>query len=724
MRQQTHKLLRRSSLQPGESLPSLLRRLGEANFYDPPTIMNRLCMRELHERQIFDNLMAPYEDKTFEVLASVTGIDPRDLYASSYHRFAGILTRPSDPTLTLNVDSIGEVPSLSAEIRRQRVRLEARAQFCPECLSEAKYHRLIWSPISVTACLSHCCLLMDRCPSCELATTVNDVVDAQCRNCGFDLKQQWSTKIEGDELGLSCQRVLQAWLTGGPVQQISSSLSLPNEDIRALLAVMDDLSSSINLLQFEWHYLHSIQMKDTEHHLERNGKHFPTPTLYCSYATAFKAFLDWPNGFYRFLNEFRGRNPSGRVMPLSKELYIIYPSRLKHSWQGPAFRFIQDAFDDYVMEIYPLTRSVMRSARYRTKLDLTDNFAYLSYAQAAKLLGTSSRAIKRLVETGYLSSTSIGDCVARAEILSLRNNWSNGFSLKDTAEILGLSAELVVGLTKLGMLKVDRDPALDEGFDWLFSANAIRDCRGAIMSNVLTSSFPDKQALDLTEASRVLFAVGLNAAGILHRVAIGKLRCYRNANDQVNLGNIFFSATDIQKCSEAVRREKEWVRRHDIARLMGVKASVASRWVKAGLLLPVATFGNQKYFDSTTVSQFVNGYVFSEEAARVIGVGRSVIEKWAREGRLKPVSGPEIDGCHRYLFKREDVERLRPENRLTAPQMARELGISRSQIIQWVKRGKVRPISGPGIDGARHYLFEKPPSSGENLSAAPREPDQ
>ena len=81
------------------------------------------------------------------------------------------------------------------------------------------------------------------------------------------------------------------------------------------------------------------------------------------------------------------------------------------------------------------------------------------------------------------------------------------------------------------------------------------------------------------------------------------------------------------------------------------------------------------------------------------------MQKWARNGRLRPVSGPGIDGGHRYLFRREDVDRLRPENRLTAPELAQAIGLSRAQLFQWIQQGKVTPVSGPGIDGMAHYLF-------------------
>lgn len=171
------------------------------------------------------------------------------------------------------------------------------------------------------------------------------------------------------------------------------------------------------------------------------------------------------------------------------------------------------------------------------------------------------------------------------------------------------------------------------------------------------------------------------------------------------LDSLYLSGVDIQARTEQIQVEKQWVRREEIAARMGVKVTVVTKWVNAGLLTSVATHANTQHFGRNEVDAFVQGHVFSDEAARILGVGLDVVQKWARKGRLKPVAGGSQDDSHRYLFRREDVERLRPESRLTGPQLAKRLGLSRAQLWQWIKQGKVKPISGPGIDESRHYLF-------------------
>src|SRR3989304_5923586 len=87
--------LRRRDLRPGESLPSFLARLAKLNHYDPPSILDGLC---LGYRKAREQAQRPVSIETFERLALLTGVDPTALYTATAHRFAPVLT-PPDGTL-------------------------------------------------------------------------------------------------------------------------------------------------------------------------------------------------------------------------------------------------------------------------------------------------------------------------------------------------------------------------------------------------------------------------------------------------------------------------------------------------------------------------------------------------------------------------------------------------------------------------------------------------
>jgi predicted site-specific integrase-resolvase len=222
----------------------------------------------------------------------------------------------------------------------------------------------------------------------------------------------------------------------------------------------------------------------------------------------------------------------------------------------------------------------------------------------------------------------------------------------------------------------------------------------------------------LTAAARSLATVGLNAVGVLRCVMAGQLDAYYPAHESLVLGKITFAPARLEALAVKIKADHGWITREWIAHRMGVKEVVVAKWVRSGLLVPVATFGPAQYFSEAMVVWLFSHHMMTAEAAKELGVRPQTLLRWVQKGRIKPVAGPGINKCHRYLFRREDVERLRPENRLTAPELAERMGISRGHVLRLVRQGQLRAVSGPGIDGCQHFLFAGSLEEGERLRSA------
>ena len=95
-------LLRRTQLLPDESLPSLLERLAQLNYYPSLRILSDICLDPPEALgAIPDNLACPQWAETFLRLAELTRISPEDLYAASNHRFAPFLNSPGQTPLEI-----------------------------------------------------------------------------------------------------------------------------------------------------------------------------------------------------------------------------------------------------------------------------------------------------------------------------------------------------------------------------------------------------------------------------------------------------------------------------------------------------------------------------------------------------------------------------------------------------------------------------------------------
>src|SRR5690348_444302 len=88
-------LLVRTTIQPGESLKSLLIRLSRLNDYDVPDTLSQILQEGVSKQQALkDRIALPRSNEMYQRMEALTGIGIPDLYAASSHRFTTILTPP------------------------------------------------------------------------------------------------------------------------------------------------------------------------------------------------------------------------------------------------------------------------------------------------------------------------------------------------------------------------------------------------------------------------------------------------------------------------------------------------------------------------------------------------------------------------------------------------------------------------------------------------------
>jgi hypothetical protein len=94
----------------------------------------------------------------------------------------------------------------------------------------------------------------------------------------------------------------------------------------------------------------------------------------------------------------------------------------------------------------------------------------------------------------------------------------------------------------------------------------------------------------------------------------------------------------------------------------------AKSWVKShGRLKAVISEGKRgklffKIEDIQALVDLKGQAVSSIEAATILKVNCSCIHKWTGNGKLKPISGPKVDGFGLNLYLRSDIENLHKEH--------------------------------------------------------------
>jgi len=371
--------------------------------------------------------------------------------------------------------------------------------------------------------------------------------------------------------------------------------------------------------------------------------------------------------------------------------------------------FVQDAFDQYMMNDPSLCASLLKSKRSCGLTGLADRLPYMRLEAAAKLLGIGAARLGELMQQGvlrrYNNFSSIVVMVKRSEVETLRENWRELLMPMEVSIRLGIYYDPIIALAENGLLEGRKGIGPGNGQNWGFTASSVDSLVEKVGARVeVRDGKQTANAVDLVQAVQCTSAYGMNTAQMLKAIIDGELGTFVTSTDW-RLGDLLFEERVLDRFVEMLLARLGWVTREDFAHRMGVKRSMITKWVANGLLVRTAATAQTRFFDGDYVHRFVADHVFSEEAAVLLAIPECTVRCWATHGRLHPVSRPGVDDCHRFLFNRADLYLLRPENRLNTEAVARLYGVTFKVLTAWIKQGKVKPVSGPGIDGTGKYLF-------------------
>ena len=365
-------LLRHSPIFPGESLSSFIARLVVLNGYSSLSILERLCQSDHWTRcENFLHL------EGLNRLAQLSGAPAEELWTASDAYLAG------EPFPLNDMEMF--YPSLTATVRSTRF-----AWYCPKCLTEATYHRLIWRPVSSAACLKHTCQLMGGCPKCHQPVSVYDVVQLHCRHCRTDLRTAKSSTLPGNEYELTAQMAVQSWLTGG----VAPKLNWPECPPQTLCRLADGLALGMIYLSKQKTYPRIPEIsRGCSSRPSRLQQLSPSQILF-AYALAIQCMVDWPQGFRRFLYWCE---PNPKREP-GKSLPGLFTYLAKNLWNNESSVFIWDAFHAFAMD-----RRYFLWGRAEKQMAYEQLPAYANPEEAAQILEVSQDALSLLVEKRSLT---------------------------------------------------------------------------------------------------------------------------------------------------------------------------------------------------------------------------------------------------------------------------------------------------------------------------------
>jgi hypothetical protein len=409
------------------------------------------------------------------------------LYWATPHAFAEQLALPDDAFPTAELADGEVAPLLSPSILQHHIWSVQRASYCPHCLQEGAYHRLAWMLCAANVCLRHHCLLVRGCQACQAPLHVTDIVRGQCPKCQLDLTTAVAADMSGDEFGLLVQTALLGWFglapEGTPIPrclpnswQTNGSqwtTSLPRQTEPILYRLVTGIQRSLLGIGPDWPYWHpaSKGFWATSVSQQTRLQSLAPGMAHLLLTTAFQAVVNWPHNFYTFLDAYQDRNGRSDTHTFSQDFGTLYHLCLAKRWSSSHFRFVQEAFDDYLVESYPLTTSLFSYHRYWSTPQFANRLPCMPADEVAKRLQTTSRVLDRLLARGFLvnyqgaiarKSFYQPGFICRPEVLALEERWSSGIPQEDVARLLGVSVSILADLIDAGMLTTIYAPLAED----------------------------------------------------------------------------------------------------------------------------------------------------------------------------------------------------------------------------------------------------------------------
>jgi hypothetical protein len=690
----TERLLRTPRPYEGENLNGLLIRAAEENGYYSPSLLlfladmraNTTTQRTLYTNQRMKNLskMLNINVDLLWDMACLRGIE--ELPPQSYNMFGHKIHKYSVRTMAPKV--------------------------CPKCLKESNHARKIWDIAAYTCCPQHKTLLIDECPNCKRKISWNRPRVNIC-TCGYDWRYIAQTEVSEPEMTLSrlIQKACGLPWSGEPTVEGKDIENIKNNPLSSV-----GLSELLCAVYFIAGRQHGV--------VDVTGKHYAVKLSYRqmheTLTNAIPVFENWPENYFKFLEESRGKNPNsernnGRDSGLYKDFGRFYdPLFIRKN--NPLPDFMREAFKKYITTVWDGGYAGWCGSI--SKEEYCDK-KYMSRHEVIKYLKVSITTVNRLHKKGYLRGFYL-PWINRSRIMiesdsvrELKERWDKSINAVEAGKILGIGRIAVISLIKSNCLAAIQGPAETGQLEWKFEMleveRLLRSVEETIHGEKQTTIAP---LVSFHKAIQKLSKLNLDTGAFVKLILDGKITPAAKGVG-IGLSSLLFNTFGIEQFSrtEAAKRRGDKRTMSETAKLLHTSNDEFLFLIKRGLLSAEKAAGGRGgtwIIAQDEIDRFNNTYSTLSIIVRTFNTStRGLLDRLMANG-IMPVTGPNIDGGKMYYFKRADleaadfskilpnmknstVEKMNEKGLISNKQLADITGYSIDWINEAVKNGRVAP---------------------------------
>lgn len=584
---------------------------------------------------------APYEPLNgyFHRLAVVNGYDhPHKLWrilsqgqsdAARVLAFAidlpelPVFSAPSPRWLSLEVENYGLA---SAHFNHHHFR------HCPACIAEAPYFKPVWSLNMAVSCSKHGCWLASGFP-----IFFRDGNASQC--AVTDEKDTYDAPPIVVALGKMLESALDASV--GPFHP-----ALPMFQ-QALTA-----DQTIKLVRFLGG-LADGQITD------RSGQMAHAYILKTARAKVVNASLlltNWPNTFFGVLDQMMaGTSELTSIRHVFGRLYHV----LYKEFNDAAFNFLRDAFEFYLKDNW---RGELSRRNRNLAEELIVQQQRISPTRAHRELGVKPSALRYMLAKGMLK-TAVKQRKGKREFITLDMRevlYVGGqdvfLDLRATAKLFGVGPRRIRELVMGRVLPVYASASDATDRRWKFKREDI----DAFIDKLRMKSLSEKgfnQPVFLSHALRYWRIDSIDWCALVRAIVTGDLPFL--GRQPLKLSELIFEKDILRKwLIDRSDNLGELLSIHQASKVLGIKEQVVYELVANKVIASEIGSNNGRCFRGITpanLAQFHCDYISLAELAREQG---TLAVHLMRKLTVKPVTGPSVDGCRQYFYRKSELNFL------------------------------------------------------------------
>jgi hypothetical protein len=317
-----------------------------------------------------------------------------------------------------------------------------RPRICPCCVRDRSMWWAVWDLKLLSACPIHCCLLVDRCRSCDQKLTWHRRAVHECR-CGQDLREVQPERAEDPLVSINAA----IWSAAGFRREACEP------EVKRVDFLPDQMNLQLDAMLRLIRFLGSVY----EEGRIRRKQIRPFAELDIAVRIGIGAstmLMDWPRSFKDILRRMADEQSQG---PAALNFHKVFGNFYRHLFNvlpRKEFGFLHDAFESFVAEDW---NGLVRGQHRWFSDAIRKNTKWLVASEAENVAGAHSKRLGLLVQKGELAGIFFKAGRHRDECWIKRKSLEEWITKRDTERALymtALEAKHALGLKHDTLLKL------------------------------------------------------------------------------------------------------------------------------------------------------------------------------------------------------------------------------------------------------------------------------